>query len=125
MGKYTVKELEHPDQEASLLHSLQKGNIQSVTISANGTEHKMFLEANPQFKVATLYDSGMKRLQKEDLTPYQAVHPVNGKEIKQGTQEIKAEVKQGQKAAVKNKDDGDNSLLPKKRTRQKKGMKIS
>lgn len=125
VGKYTVKELEHPDQEASLLHSLQKGNIQSVTISANGTEHKMFLEANPQFKVATLYDSGMKRLQKEDLTPYQAVHPVNGKEIKQGTQEIKAEVKQGQKAAVKNKDDGDNSLLPKKRTRQKKGMKIS
>jgi len=26
---------------------------------------------------------------------------------------------------VKNKDDGDDSLLPKKRTRQKKGLKIS
>lgn len=125
VSKYAVVELDGADREKSLLQSLQKGNIQSVSISVNGSEQKMFMEANPQYKVVTLYDGGMKRVQKEDLAQYQAVHPVNGKEIKQAPQEEKQEVKQGRKAAVKNKDDGGTSLLPKKRTRQEKGMKIS
>jgi hypothetical protein len=113
VGKYAVMELDGGEKEKSLLQSLQKGNVQSVNITVNGDDKRMFMEANPQFKSVTLYDGGMKRVQKEDLAQYQAVHPVNGKEMKQAVQEVKVK-----------KNDDDDSLLPKRRTRQKK-LKIS
>lgn len=129
VSKYAVVELDGADREKSLLQSLQKGNIQSVSIGVNGSEQKMFMEANPQYKAVTLYDGGMKRVQKEELAQYQAVHPVNGAAIKEKVQEEKQDVKQknkqSQKVSVKNKDAADDSLLPKKRIRQKKGLKIS
>jgi hypothetical protein len=58
-----------------LLHSLEKGNIQSVTIEKDGFTHKMFLEANPQYKTMNLYDADMKRVLKENIGMYQSVAP--------------------------------------------------
>lgn len=72
VGKYAVKDLEYPDQEAALLKSLQKGNIQSVTIEKDGTASKMFLEANPQYKSINLYDANFRRIPKESLEQYQS-----------------------------------------------------
>jgi hypothetical protein len=127
VGKYKVAELDGGEKETNLLQSLQKGNIQSVTIEKDGASQKMFIEANPQFKTVNLYDGQMKRVQRENLEPYQSP-ALNGKEIKamkEPVQEVKEGIKinkQSLKAA--GPDDGD-SLLPKKRTRQKKTLGIS
>ena len=126
VGKYAVKELDGGDNEKKLLQSLEKGNIQSVSIEKDGTAVKMFIEANPQYKTVTLYDEQMKRVQKESLGQYQSVQPMNGKEVKQSSQEEKQEtkqdVKQEKNTNKKKKDDIEDSLLPKKRNRQKKGL---
>lgn len=126
VGKYAVKELDGGDNEKKLLQSLEKGNIQSVSIEKDGTAVKMFIEANPQYKTVTLYDEQMKRVQKESLGQYQSVQPMNGKEVKQSSQEEKQETKQDVKLEKntnkKKKDDIEDSLLPKKRNRQKKGL---
>lgn len=126
VGKFAVKDLDGGDNEKKLMHSLEKGNIQSVTIEKAGAEVKMFIEANPQYKTVTLYDEGFRRVQKEDLAQYQSTKQLNGKEVKQSAgqeqKEVKEDQKQGKQVGKKNKDEKDNSLLPKKRNRQKKGL---
>ena len=121
-----MKELDGGDNEKKLLHSLEKGNIQSVSIEKAGAEVKMFIEANPQYKTVTIYDEQFKRVQKEDLMQYQSAQNLDGKEIKQSAgqeqKEVKEDLKQGKPVGKKNKDDKDDSLLPKKRNRQKKGL---
>ncbi|MBN8878077.1 MAG: hypothetical protein J0I32_11060 [Sphingobacteriales bacterium] len=127
VGKYAVAELDGGEKEKSLLQSLQKGNLQSVTIDKEGTPAKMFIEANPQYKTVNLYDEQLKRVQKEDLVKYQNIQHMNGKEVKQSAgQEQKEDLKHTEKMGKKNKDeDGEGSLLPKKRSRKKKGMGLN
>jgi hypothetical protein len=52
--KFAVAEMKDPEKEKALMQSLQKGNVQSVTIEKDGSSHKMFMESDPQFKKATL-----------------------------------------------------------------------
>jgi hypothetical protein len=59
--------LKDPEKEKALMQSLQKGNVQSVTIEKDGSSHKMFIEADPQYKKVNLYDSNMKLVAKESL----------------------------------------------------------
>ncbi|MEP7375307.1 MAG: hypothetical protein ABI675_18040 [Chitinophagaceae bacterium] len=123
VGKYAIIELDGGEKEKALLHSLQKGNVQSVSIEKEGTTMKMFIEANPQYKTVTLYDEQMKRVQKESLGQYQSVQPSNGKEVEQSSQqEVKQDMKEEKKTRQKNKGDEGDSLLPKQRTRKKKGL---
>lgn len=62
LSKLPLKELAHPDSKATLLDSLWKGNRQQVTWIDGQTEHKLFLEASPQFKALLAYDqSGLRR----------------------------------------------------------------
>lgn len=62
LSKLPLKELAHPDTKANLLDSLRKGNRQQVTWIDGQTEHKLFLEASPQFKAVIAYDqSGLRR----------------------------------------------------------------
>lgn len=129
VAKYAVKELDGGDNEKKLLHSLEKGNIQSVNIEKDGTAVKMFIEANPQYKTVTLYDEHFKRVQKEDLVQYQSNQQLNGKEVKQTASqelnEVRNDQKQGKQVGKKNKDDLEESLLPKKRNHQKKRMGLN
>ncbi len=67
LSKYAIAEMDGGDKEKALVQSLQKGNIQSVGIEKDGSISKMFIEANPQYKTVTLYDSQMKRVQKNRL----------------------------------------------------------
>ena len=48
--KFPITDLKEADKEKALIQSLQKGNVQSVTIEKDGSSHKMFIEADPQFK---------------------------------------------------------------------------
>jgi hypothetical protein len=119
-SKFAISELADPQKEKVLLQSLQKGNIQSVSIEKDGNVLKMFVEANPQFKTVTLYDAQMKRMQKEDLSQYHSVRQSQGKEIKP---EQKADLKQDKKKGVK-QEAGDDLTGPKKKTSRKKGMSV-
>lgn len=62
LGKYPIKELNTAKYKDDLINSLKKGNLQSATFIKDGKETKHFIEANPQFKAVTIYDSTMKRM---------------------------------------------------------------
>ncbi|HEU5365457.1 MAG TPA: hypothetical protein VFU62_07990 [Hanamia sp.] len=120
VGKYAVQELDGGEKEKSLMHSLQKGNVQSVTIDKDGVPQKMFIEANPQFKTVTLYDEHLKRVQKEDLGM------IKKKEMSEPVKmkaEQKSDLKQDNKKEAKMKSGKDLAHAVKKHSK-KRGVKI-
>ena len=126
--KFPITDLKEPDKEKALMQSLQKGNVQSVTIEKDGSSHKMFIEADPQYKKVNLYDSNMKLVAKESVEKYQLVGQTEAsKSVKEEMgndkkKELKQEVKpEKEKLEKKN----DKSLLPKKRESTKKGLGVS
>jgi hypothetical protein len=119
-SKFSIAELADPEKEKALMKSLQKGNIQSVSVERDGNVSKMFIEANPQFKTVNLYDAKMKRVQKEELNQYHAIKQTLGKEVKP---EQKEDLKQDKKKEVKQKTGNDLAGQAKK-TSRKKGMSV-
>ena len=119
VSKFAISELNDPEKEKSLMQSLQKGNVQSVTVEKDGSVQKMFIEANPQYKAVNLYDAQMKRVQREDLNQHQAVGQSQDNKVKN---ERKEDVKQDKKKDVKQKSD-DVSDSKKVRSR-KRGMSV-
>jgi hypothetical protein len=125
-----IKELQTDTQRMELVKSLEKGNLQAVTVEHGGRQQKIFIEANPQYKTINLYDGQMYRLKKDDLiqnqykAPSQTTKPqqesaekLNGKEVH--TDKVVKVKGQKEKASKQAKD---NSLLPKKRANRKKGL---
>ena len=95
VSKFPFSDLNTAEKEKALMQSLQKGNIQSVTIEKDGTTNKMFIEANPQFKTMNLFDGQMKRIQKEALDQYKSVSQSQGNTVKnEQKQEVKEDFKQ-------------------------------
>ncbi len=125
--KFPITDLKDPEKEKALMQSLQKGNVQSVTIEKDGNSHKVFIEANPQFKNVKLYDSNMKLVAKESQEHYKAGIDRGGKVLEKELEpdkkkELKQEVKpEKEKLEKKN----DKTLLPKKRESNKKGLGVS
>lgn len=125
--KFPITSLKDPEKEKELMQSLQKGNVQSVTIEKDGSSHKMFIEADPQFKKVNLYDSNMKMVAKESIDKYQSVGQNGTKAVNEEMEndkkkELKQEVKTDkEKLGKKN----DKTLLPKKRESTKKGLGVS
>ena len=115
VSKLAVAELKDPVKEKALMQSLEKGNIQAVTIEKDGFTHKMFIEANPQYKVVNLYDANMKRVQKENLSQYQAVVPTSETVTKE-EQSQKQDQTKDKKRNLKNDMEGP----AKKNSRSKK-----
>jgi len=62
LAKHSIKELNTPQYKEDLLNSLKKGNLQSATFVVGGTESKMYVEANPQFKTVNVYDENLQRI---------------------------------------------------------------
>jgi hypothetical protein len=127
LEKFPIAELKDMDKEKALMQSLQKGNVQSVTIEKDGDSHKMFVEADPQFKKVNLYDSNMKMVTKESIDKYQSVGSSVAKNIKEEMspdkkKELKQEVKPNKEMLEKK---NDKTLLPKKRESVKKGLGVS
>jgi hypothetical protein len=120
--KFAVAEMKDPEKEKALMQSLQKGNVQSVTIEKDGSSHKMFMEANPQYKNVTLYDSSMKMVAKESMEQYKAGIDNGRKAVKEDlVDDKKKDLKPESKLEKKN----DKTLLPKKRESTKKGLGVS
>ncbi len=121
------------------MQSLRKGNVQSVSMGNDGETRKMFVEANPQFKNVTVYDSNMKMILKESLDQLKiqgdkgllaTSKPTNQEQKDMATKaamtddkkkEVKQEVKPEKEKLASKKD---NSLLPKKRESKKKGLGV-
>lgn len=125
--KFAIADLKDPEIEKALMQSLQKGNVQSVTIEKDGNSHKMFIGADPQFKKVNLYDPQMKLVSKESLDQYKSVGQAGANAIKEEIatdkkKELKQEVKPDKEKLVKK---NNNSLLPKKRERTRKGLGVS
>jgi len=125
--KFAITDLKEPEKEKALMQSLQKGNVQSVTIEKDGNNHKMFIEADPQFKKVNLYDSNMKLVSKESIEQYKSVGHTDAKDTKEDIandkkKEFKQEIKPDKEKLVKK---NNNSLLPKKRESTRKGLGVS
>ncbi len=121
VAKHPVKELSDPEQKDKLMNSLEKGNVQSVTFSKDGKEEKMFIEANPQYKTVNVFDGHMKEVKQENAKQGQDVKEAP---VKAGELEPKADKSIDKKQPSKKNAQGNNSLLPKKRTANKKGMHL-
>jgi hypothetical protein len=118
VSKFAVAELLDPEKEKSMLRSLEKGNMQAVTIEKEGMSHKMFVEANPQYKSVNLYDANFKRVQKESMHLYTATEKSNVvKEDK--AQEIKQDTNKSAKQGVK-----EGGEQQQKKTSRKNGMGV-
>jgi hypothetical protein len=96
---FPIKELQNEQQSERLVMSLQKGNIQSVTMAVGGRDQMFFVEANPQYKTVTVYDAHMKMLNKEqrsELVEKGGIknEQVNHKEVKPDKPEPIKEIKQ-------------------------------
>ncbi len=116
-----------PDKERALIQSLQKGNVQFVTIEKDGISHKMFIEADPQFKKVNLYNSDMKLVAKESIEKYQFMGKAEGGiAVKEElSNDKKKELKQEPKPEKERLEKkNDKTLLPKKRESSKKDLGV-
>ena len=107
LAKHPIKELGNEQDKARLVESLQRGNRQSVTVIRDGSEQKLFLEANPKFKTLTVYDQSMQRVQsqsqKEKNTPQQSVKQESAKQAQKQTDDSDGMPKAKQKRAKRKK----------------------
>ena len=125
--KFPITDLKDPEKEKALMQSLQKGNVQSVTIEKDGSSHKMFIEADPQFKKVNLYDANMKLIARESVDQYQTVGRAGEKAVKEDLgadkkKDLKQDARPEKEKVEKN---NEKSLLPKKRESSKKGLGVS
>lgn len=129
LSYYPVKEMNKPEESQMLIKSLEKGNVQMVTLQLPDKEIKVFLEANPQYKTVTLYDNKMKRLDKEERQEMMKKPDLDESKSKEKTKDLGPEQQDGKKPEKqkgKGKgDDLDNGLVKKNRTRSPgKGMSV-
>jgi hypothetical protein len=86
LGNYSIKEMQNDQQRQRLTASLQRGNLQSVTIASNGKEQMFYIEANPQYKSINIYNPQLQLLSREQreslMEPTAARKKLNGQEIK-------------------------------------------
>ncbi|RYY46184.1 MAG: hypothetical protein EOO06_15020 [Chitinophagaceae bacterium] len=112
LAKLPIKELSNEQERAKLVASLQKGNRQVVTLTKEGAEQRVYLEANPRFKTVNIYDSDLQRVQ---------IHSQKEKNVPE--QSVKREIKkEGQKRSA---EDGEGLAELKQRRSRKKGQSIS
>ncbi len=109
LSKLPIKELTNEQEKTALMNSLQKGNRQAVTFNTNGSEQRQFIEANPQFKSITIYDSNMQRVNTQ-------------REKKSSEQSIKQDVK---KESQKQDDMAESNPKSAHKRTKRKGLSIS
>lgn len=57
-----LKVLNNRTETNKLMDALKQGFRQPVTFLKNGSEHKFYIDANPQFKSINIYDENLKKL---------------------------------------------------------------
>ncbi|MBI3137224.1 MAG: hypothetical protein HYZ15_01425 [Sphingobacteriales bacterium] len=130
LAAYPIKELGTQEDKEKLLKSLEKGNLQQVTLKGEMAEIKVYVEANPQYKVVSLYDAKMQRLdqgQRRELLLKLETGETGKQQEKDKKQELGQEEQPRKKEvkASKGKEAGENKgLVTKKREAKTKGLSI-
>jgi hypothetical protein len=135
---YPIKEMNKADDMSALIKSLERGNVQMVTLETPGKDVRIFIEANPQYKSVIVYDNKMHRLdqdKREELMKKPEAVKDNGlnknkdqkreQSVSLGS-EGQGEKKQSRKVKSKESLNGEeNGLVQKKRTSgNKKGLGV-
>jgi hypothetical protein len=85
LSKFPLKELSDQQKTERLLMSLQKGNLQAVTMMVDGKEQRFSIGASPQYKTVDVYDYGAVRPltndQKAQLMTGESRKRLNGKKV--------------------------------------------
>lgn len=115
LSKHPIRELTHPEFKESLLESLKKGNLQSVTFQVNGAEQKQYIEANPQFKTINIYDSAMQKL---DNRRSKREQQSEGESQSTRQESNRADRQAGKEKQAATEDDGPD--IPKKASKKRK-----
>ena len=127
LSYYPIKEMQKEDDLKTLVRSLEKGNVQMVTLETPGKDLKVFIEANPQYKGINVYTNKMQRLdkdQREEMMQKVEMKEEKGKDQKQTLGgEDKLEKKQGRGKKVATGDEHPG-LVTKKNNQQSKGMGV-
>jgi hypothetical protein len=123
-NNFEVKQF-HENYGYNLKDAVAKYAISELNdVEKEGNSHKMFIEANPQFKSVTLYDGQMKRVQKESLEQYKSVSQSQNKDVKQDVkQDQKQDVKHDVKKSAKQDITGEMNGT-KKNSARRKGMSL-
>ena len=124
LSYYPIKEMMKDAEKEKLIRSLEKGNVQMVTVETPGKDIKVFMEANPQYKTINLYNGKMQSLDKEqrqELMQKPEVKDVSKDQSQE--KELKQEEKQDSKKSVKQNVSEDPDTA-KKKTSRKKGMSV-
>lgn len=128
---YPIKEMMKEQDAKDLVRSLERGNVQMVTIETPGKDVRVFIEANPQYKSINVYDNKMTRLgqeRREELMKKPEVKEDKGKDQtkeKSLDTEQQGEKKPGKGKGKEKANGEDNGLVKKTRTRSPgKGMGV-
>lgn len=99
LGRLPLKELSDPDKLQTLVASLEKGNLASVTLLKEGTEKQVQITADPQFKTLKMYDADGKKLYVPAEKPDQryGLAPADEKRLEGSLQASVGETLKGEK----------------------------
>lgn len=118
LAAYPIKEMGKEKDMEMLLKSLERGNVQQVTVQSPTGDVKVFIEANPQYKSVNLYDHQLKRLNQEQREALQQKPETGPSKDQQKAQSLDAEGQDGKKRGkekVTRAAEPDNGLVKKHR----------
>ena len=110
LSNFSIKELADPEQKKQLISSLEKGNVQQVTVSKDNKEGKYYIEAVPQFKNINVYD--------------QKMHAVRRQNIENSSVSEHPDLKEGQKSTKKQDQKKDDEDQPKQKQPRKRKLTL-
>lgn len=107
LKEYPVKELDNSKYTVSLIESLQRGNLQSVTFKQkDGTEEKLFISPNIKMGALNVYDENKKQVPTQQLVERDLISKVLGERLLQSEkqrQEQKQDITEEHKQKHKQK----------------------
>ncbi|MDB5232002.1 MAG: hypothetical protein JWN76_2807 [Chitinophagaceae bacterium] len=137
VGRLPFKELSDPEQMATLIASLKKGNLAKATLIKEGNEQAVFITADPQFKTLKMYDKNEKKLYvpSEKVDPRYGLAPSDEKRLSEGKGQVaevnnsmvmepSASLNNDKKKDLLAKKTQSHNLLPKKNTRKGRGQSM-
>jgi hypothetical protein len=135
LSYYPIKEMTKEEDAKTLVRSLERGNVQMVTLETPGKDTRVFIEANPQYKTLNVYDNKMQRLdqeKREELMKRPEQHTGKSKEKDQskskdegkGMEGVGEEKKKGRGQKKGVVEGESNGLVTKKRLSQNKGLGV-
>lgn len=110
LANFPIKELSDPEQKKQLLSSLEKGNVQQVSVKKDDKEAKYYIEAVPQFKNINVYDQKMQMVRRQNIQDFK---------VNEGP-----ELKEGKKSAKKQDQKTDEEGQPKQKQSRKRKLSV-